>query len=295
MSKPNVYEEITNQIIAKLEQGTIPWHKPWKSSAHRPKNLISQEPYSGINAFITHLQNYSCPYWLTYKQAESLGGNIKRGEKGTKIVYWSRIQRESVSDSGEIQDDSFSFLKTFVVFNFEQTEGIDLKKAWILPEDKRTEIEKLAECEAIIEAFTDKPTIDQRDSDQACYSPVLDMVRMPLQSRFTSDQEYYSVLFHELTHSTGHKNRLNRKGFMETVAFGSQDYSFEELVAEFGAAFLCGQAGIVPKTIDNSAAYIQSWLKVLKKDSKMLVKAAGQASKAADYILGTKSQKRGES
>lgn len=285
MKKISPYEEITNEIIKKLESGVIPWKKPWKSSAHAPKNLISLKPYQGINAFITSLQGHGSPYWLSFKQCQDLGGKIKAGEKGTKIVFWSAFNKDVIQDNGDIEKESFGFLKTFVIFNIEQTENIKIKPHLLTVEDIRTDAERIESCENVVSGYKNAPKIESTNQNQAYYRPSSDVVNIPDQKRFISDQDYYSVLFHELSHSTGHSKRLARKGIEQVSFFGSHEYSFEELVAEFGAAFLCGHAGIETKTIDNSASYIQSWLKVLKKDSKMLVSAASQAQKAANHIL----------
>lgn len=290
--KKDVYAIITEQIIKKLETGVVPWHKPWSTQASAPKNLVSLKPYQGINAIVTHMQGFLSPYWMTFKQCQELGGNVKQGEKGTPIVYWNigKTQKEN-KNSGELEDKSFAFLKYFTVFNLDQTEGIKLSDKFNPKLDLRTEVEKIEICENIVKGYLKAPQINIKPSNRACYSPSLDVVEMPEQKQFQKDEMFYSVLFHELTHSTGHKSRLNRTGIVDLAGFRSHSYSFEELIAEFGAAFLSGHAGIETKTLDESASYIKSWLEVLKKDSKMLVKAAGQAQKAANLILNIKSEK----
>ena len=276
-----VYEIVTEQIINKLEQGTVPWHQPW-IGGQEPMNLISKKPYRGINSFLLACAGYVSPYWVSYKQAQDLGGNVKKGEKSTLVVFWKPINVKTNDE--EITEKTIPFLRYYRVFNIEQCENIDIKKIPI--SDARQNFQPLEQCEIVINGMPNKPTIQYREQ-QAYYHPNNDFVNMPRQDTFKNDETYYSTLFHELTHATGHKSRLDRHQKNKcSHHFGSQDYSKEELVAEMGAAFLCGHCQIENKTIDNSAAYIGSWLKRLKDDVKLVVLAAAQAQKAADYILG---------
>ena len=276
---PSTYDAITEQLIKQLEAGKIPWRKPWTSSL--PVNLKSQKPYRGINVFLLAFQGYASPYWLTYKQADSIGGNVKRGEHGTKIAFWkiSEYRRQN-AETGEVADkDSKSvLLRHYTVFNVAQCEGLpDFGTGRVL--------NPIAECESVVAAMPNAPAIVQDGS--AWYRPSTDSVGIPARNAFDSAEAYYATLFHELTHSTGHKSRLNR--FEETSAdhqFGSESYSKEELVAEMGAAMLCGLTGIAPQIIGNSAAYLQTWITRLKSDSRLIISAASAAQKAADHILG---------
>jgi antirestriction protein ArdC len=278
--KKSVAEIITEQIIERLEAGTIPWRKPWTPLAGpgAPRNLITGKPYRGINTFILACQSFSCPYWLTFKQAQDKGGNIRRGEKGTAVVFWRWVEVED-ADTGE--DKSIPFMRHYTVFNLEQTEGIEAPPSPITIEKPFNPIQT---AEELVAAMPHRPEI-RHSGNQAYYRPSHDFVNMPPQSTFHQEEGYYCTLFHELTHSSGHSSRLSRKGVTECTGFASHEYSKEELVAELGAAFLCAETGIEQTTIDNSAAYIQSWLKELKNDKTMVILAAGQAQKAADFIM----------
>jgi len=278
--KMKVYEIITDRIMEKLEQGCVPWHKPWAGNSEYQKNLITKKEYRGINVFILSCAGYASPYWLTYKQAKELGGNIQKGEKGSPVVFWKWLEKKSDDET----EEKIPMLRYYTVFNVCQTEGIDEKK---IPElaIKYNELEKIEICEQVIARMPKRPEIVHKEQ-RAYYRPSNDTLNMPLFESFDDAEKFYSVIFHELTHSTGHQSRLNRKGITEIAAFGSKEYSKEELVAEMGAAFLCGHCQIENKTIDNSAAYIKSWLSKLHDDKKMVVVAAAQAQKAADFILG---------
>ena len=279
-----VYEIITERIMEKLEKGEIPWHKPW-TAADWPKNLVSKKEYRGINVFLLGCQKYSNPYWVSFKQAGELGGSIKAGEKSTMVVFWKQFSvKDKDSEGTEGKEKQIPLLRYYRVFNVDQCEGLEGKVPEI--ENKR-EFQPLEICEKILEGMPNKPEIKFQEP-RAYYTPIEDFVNMPKPETFDSEEFYYSVLFHELGHSTGHEKRLGRKKMGEWTNFGSEKYSKEELVAEMTAAFLCGKSGIENQTIDNSASYIQSWLKVLKNDPKMVVLAAAQAQRAADYIQDIK-------
>src|ERR1022692_536573 len=276
---PTVPEIITESVLKQLEQGVAPWRKPWATSI--PRNLISKKPYRGLNVFLLATQGYGSPYWLTFNQAKQLGAHVRQGEKSTLVSFWksSEYAKEN-HDTGETESKTSVLLRYYRVFNVEQCEGL---KA--LHGDEHKPVQPLAECEAIANRMPNPPRIEQHS--QAFYRPSADIVGMPSRSCFESPEGYYSTLFHELTHSTGHKSRLNR--FEENSTdhqFGSESYSKEELIAEMGAAMLAGMAGISQATLSNSASYLQSWIKRLKSDSRLIISAASNAQKAADYILG---------
>jgi len=276
----NVYEVITDRIIDRLEQGTVPWHQPW--SAERPKNLVSKKEYRGINVFLLGAGRYSQPYWLTFRQAKQLGGHVKKGEKSTPVVFWKWFDYVQEGDDGEPETKQRPMLHYYRVFNVSQCEGIDESK---IPSLTTRTFEPIERAEEVVQGMPQRPII-QHETPQAFYRPSADVVNMPAAELFRSDEEYYSTLFHELTHSTGHESRLNRLDTDKLAAFGSRDYSQEELVAEMGSAFLCGHCGIAERIIDNSAAYIQGWLRRLRNDKRLVVFAAAQAQKAADFVLG---------
>ena len=272
-AKTDVYAVITDRIIAQLEAGTVPWRKTWTAKAQMPKNLISGKTYRGINIFLLGCQNYESPFWLTYKQAIDKGGKVRKGEKGSPCVFWSLVD---VQDKETDTTKKLPFLRYYTVFNSSQIEGLG-------------EIQTPAETEEnsipqeIIDNMQNAPVI-KHGFTKACYIPSLDEVRMPDPSKFVGMPEYFSVAFHELTHSTLHATRCNRKQ-TGTIQHGDENYAREELVAEMGAAFLCAETGISAPVIENQASYIASWLKALNNDKKLIVNAAGAAQRAVDYIL----------
>jgi antirestriction protein ArdC len=285
----SVYEIITARIVQQLEAGVAPWHKPWKTRgrAALPRNVISRHEYRGINLWILLSSGFSSPYWLTFKQARDLGGYIRKGEAGLPVVYWKFGTRE-VQDGDEIIEKPSVLCRYYTVFNFEQCEGVPPPAEDVI---SNPEISPIDACDQVVNGWTGRPNI-QHAGDRASYSKSLDCIRISRIEEFDSAEEYYSTLFHELTHSTGHRARLNRSTLMESELFGDENYSREELVAEMGAAFLCGFAGIENLTINNSSAYLQSWLDVLKADSRMVLIAASQGQKAVDLILGNSPQRQ---
>ena len=272
----STYEIVTEAIIKQLQSGIAPWRKPWRTEM--PANLASKKEYRGINVFLLSSLGYGSRYWLTYRQAQTLGGSVRKGEHGSKVVFWKIDEyRKEDKETGETENRKSILLRYYTVFNLEQCEGIQS------PEPTRV-IAPLEQCETIVNSMPNRPGFEQ--DARAFYRPSTDTVGVPARSAFDSAEEFYSTLFHELTHSTGHPSRVGREGIMEHNPFGSDDYSTEELVAEMGAAMLCGVAGIQSRTLDNSASYLQSWINRLRSDSRLIVSAASQAQKAADYILG---------
>lgn len=272
--KSIAYEAVYNQIIAEMDKGNIPWKKPWNCPP--PQNAKTSRLYSGVNFFLLSFSNFADNRWVTYKQATDLGGKVKAGEKSKQIVFWNIMSFEE--DSGKKK--SIPLLKYFNVFNVEQVDGLNIE-----PLAKR---EKVLKAEEVIEGYKNKPKV-QHIGNRACYSPSTDVVSMPHMEHFNSENEYYSVYFHELIHSTGLEKRLNRKGVVNFDTFGTEQYSEEELVAEFGAAFLCSACGI-DNTLQNSAAYIKGWREKFKSDPSIIVHAASKAQAAANYILNIESE-----
>jgi len=274
-----VYEVITDRILESLKQGVVPWRMPWNKT-DAPKNLQSGKPYRGVNVFLLSAMRYGSPYFLTYKQCAARGGQVRKGEKGCPVIFW-KVGDSKTVDPKTGKPGRYFILRYYTVFNVEQCDGIEA------PAPTRTDkvFEPIEECEKIVRAYKTLPHIDH-GGDRACYSPSFDRISMPNKEKFEGEEEYYSTLFHELVHSTGHESRLSRDGIMNPIRFASHDYSFEELVAECGAAFLCGHAGIIDHTIDNSAAYIANWASKLRSEPKWIVEAASKASKASDYIMG---------
>jgi antirestriction protein ArdC len=285
----NVYQVITDRILQSLADGVVPWRKPWGTAT--PKNLVSGREYRGVNVFLLGAAPFESPWWLTFNQARSLGGTVMKGERGTPVVFWKPIEQGSMATRPEedgAERDRWFVLRYFTVFNVAQCQGIEAP-----PSVAERAFDSIEQCERIVAGFEGRPRIVLGGSG-ACYVPALDEVRMPVREAFSSPPEYYSTLFHELSHSTGAAHRLARKGVIDRARFGSHDYSQEELVAECGAAFLCAEAGIENRTLDNSAAYIASWSKVLKSEPRWIVHAAAQAAKAADLILGRASKSERE-
>ncbi len=274
MTNAEVYESVTARILECLNSGVVPWRKPWAVSS--PRNLSSGHVYKGINQILLSCTAFSSPYWVTLNQARQLGGKIKLGARGTPIVFWKVYEKET--RTGEI--DKRFVLKRFTVFNAEQTDGIYIPS---LEEPKTFNV--IDDCERVVRSFENGPSVEH-GGGRACYVPSQDKILMPPKPAFTSSEEYYSTLFHEFVHSTGASHRLARKGVTDPSGFAGHEYSFEELVAECGAAFLCAHAGIAPATITNSAAYIASWAKQLRHEPKWILNAASQAARAADLILG---------
>lgn len=291
----DIYQEVTETVIKALEEGTVIWQCSWNQSGF-PKNFLTNTLYRGWNVFILNFHAFKCSYptsnYLTYKQAIQLGGGIKKGEKGVKIIYWATINKKDDNNdgNGEVKEKDEKKAvklvpKVYTVFNIAQTEGI---KYEVAEQVKLTSFEKIENCENLIKGMPLPPMINF-NGDMAYYHLLNDMVVVPPLSKSISAEEYYSTLFHELAHSTGHSKRLNRKELLEHDGFGKTNYAKEELTAEMTAAYLCAIAGISQPTIANSAAYIDSWLKALKNDKSLIIKAASQAQKAADYILSLNS------
>ena len=273
MAKNAAYDAVYNQIIDKMSKGDIPWRKAWTGA--NPRNGKTGHKYSGINMFILSMSGYADQRWYTYKQATELGGQVKKGEKSTSVIFWTMFNTED--DNGKSK--TVPVLRYFNVFNHEQIEGL---------KSDDTPQESIVDAEKLIEGYMGKPAT-LYGSSFAAYSPSQDRVTMPSREQFNTIDEFYGTLFHEYAHSTGHKDRLNRKTLTESTKFGSDVYSEEELVAELTSAFLCNHAGI-DNTIDNSAAYIKGWMKAFKDNPKMIVQAASKAQKAADYILGVSAE-----
>lgn len=269
----SVYEIVTNKIIEKLEKGVVPWRKPWVNGT--AVNWMTEKPYRGVNTLLLDAGEYA-----TYKQIEKAGGKVKKGEKSHIVVFWKWLEVEDKDAEKEGVTKNVPMLRYYRVFEINtQVEGLSSKR-----KELSFDHDPMGEGEKIKGGYMDAPTFSFKRGG-AYYQPFPDHINVPPMKDFPEIEKYYSTLFHEMIHSTGHADRLNRTGVKKVAAFGSEDYSKEELVAEMGAAMLCGVAKIDNSTIDNSAAYVQSWLRALKNDKRLVVTAAAQAQKAADYIL----------
>ena len=282
----DIYAEVTARIIAELEEGRLPWVQPWgragTTSPGLPRNAISDRAYSGINVLIlwgaVMEHGYPSQSWLTYRQAEGAGGNVKKGERGTTVVYADRFtpekEKQRARQTGH-EAKAIPFLKRFTVFNVAQCEG--LRPGLAADPAPLPERQIVPVAEAVIAASG----VDFRiGGKEAFYVPSEDFVQVPPQPAFFEQINYYRTALHELTHATGLVSRLDRK-FMNGI--GGKDYAREELVAEMGSAFLCAALGIEPTV--RHADYLAHWLEVLREDNRAIFRAASQASKAADWIL----------
>lgn len=285
----DIYGIITDRLVAEMESGIIPWHKPWVGGVNAPVKHISGEPYSLLNQLLLGEPGE----YLSYKQCQNEGGHVKKGAKSRIVVFWTMLQRDKKDKDGHVvigkdgnpAKETIPFLKYSNVFHIRDCEGI--KPKWGEDISGKSEVEASAEAEEIATTYLDREKITLRHLEQgrAYYSPATDSITLPLMKQFTASAEYYSTLFHEMTHSTGHPSRLNRLD--KAAAFGNEEYSKEELCAELGAAFLLSHVGIeTPESFKNNAAYLQNWLKALKNDKRMIVSAAGKAEKAVNFILG---------
>ena len=291
--KKDVYQIITDLVIDRLEKGNIPWKQPWNAFGPA-SNYLTKKPYQGINFFILNSLAHEYPFYLTFKQASDLGGKVKKGSKSIPVTYWNFIytdketkKRISLEEAKKLPSNRVvksAFLKYYSVFNISDVEGVDFK----FSESLIKENSSIEGCERIINNMPSPPKVQHQGKD-AYYSPLKDFINMPEMKFFRNSETYYSILFHELTHSTGHAKRLARTEIIKNQAFGSDSYSKEELTAEMGACFLTNFAGIQSEdTVEHSAAYIENWLSVFKNDKKFVIEAAGKAQKAVDYILNIK-------
>ncbi len=296
-SRRDVYADVTNRMIAALEAGTVPWHKPWRPGAGRPRSMSTGQPYRGVNVLLLGLtageRGYASPWWGTFRQVQDRGGNVRRGENrengrgATQVVLWRDVEskREIDPDTGEPK--RYGYYTSFSVFNAEQCEGLG---AEFYPQPRQpSELEVIAAAEEITAGYLaapGAPTLEHDGGNRAYYVPAQDAIHLPVPGAFDSGPHYYATTFHELAHSTGHATRLNRPGITDKGSeFGCGDYSHEELVAEMGAAMLAAQAGTDENVFDNSASYVASWLHRLEDDKKLVIPAAREAMAAADRVL----------
>ena len=292
IGRDNIYREITEKIIADLERGIVPWVQPWTSTKQLcplglPVNGLTRRSYSGINILLLwsalEERGFASPYWVTFKQCIAMGGSVRKGEKGTHVYFADKFvpqkEKARVAETGD-EPNSIAFLKRYTVFNAVQCDG--LPKGLIAGPAANTERQIVPEAGALIGATGADFRIG---GDQAFYVPSEDFIRIPNQTAYSDQINYYRTAFHELGHWTGHKTRLDRN---LTTKFGTVDYAREELVAEMATAFVCASLGIVPTV--RHADYIGNWLQVLKEDARAIVKAASLASKACDFILAFKAE-----
>lgn len=288
----NIYEEITNRILAEMEKGIIPWQRPWICTNGAVSHQTGK-PYSLLNQILltsddkdNECDNHQVKEYLTFKQVKDAGGNVKKGEKSKFVVFWKMYQREKVKENGEKEIEEIPTLKFYHVFEVDQCEGINRK--W--SEENRPHLDPVEKAETIVTQYFNKESCNLiiHRTNRAYYSPSTDTVNVPQMTQYGIVSEYYSTLFHEMIHSTGAKTRLDR--FQQgSLSFGSSTYSKEELVAELGAAFLLNKAGVdCKKAFRNSVGYLQGWSRALKEDKRLFVSAASKAEAAVNYIINGK-------
>jgi antirestriction protein ArdC len=280
-SRKDIEQEITDLVIKQLQDGKVPWKKPWSAKGFMPTSMTTGKTYSGINLLLLSIlgADHSSPYWITYREAQKRGGFIRQGEKGVPIIKWSKYTRKDANG----QDVDAFFMKQFTVFNIDQTANV---KVPVMPQVDFSSIDE--GVQSIIDSYATRPEIYHSIQDRAYYSPLTDAIHLPKKEMFTSAEEYALTLTHELIHSTGHESRLNRFNTDESIpTFGSAVYAKEELVADIGATMMLAQVGVQVE-LDNTASYLAGWLQALQNDSSLIVQASAKAQKAVDYILGAK-------
>lgn len=285
----DAYEVVTNKLIEVMESGQIPWRRQWNSvyKDGPPMNATSGNKYRGSNIFLLSLAPFTCNRWVTFKQAKSIGGKVRKGQKAWPVVFWRFFEKKG-KDGKPVLDrfgkpEKIPMLRYYMVFNLEQCDGIEIPKN----EDySPIDFTPISRCEGVLREMPQRPEISHGHTG-ACYLPTQDRVEMPDQDTFKTEEAYYETTFHELAHATGHKSRLGRD---LSGTFGSAPYAREELVAEITASLLCAHCHIDRATIENSAAYLQSWMRKLRDDKRLFVTAAGRAAKAADFVLGNQEQ-----
>ena len=285
-SQVEIRESITNRIIESLTTpGKLPaWRRPWGDGVNcgMPANAMSKKSYRGVNVLLLSCQPFQSRWWATYRQWRDLGCQVRKGEHGTRIVFWRRVEREVVNDAGEVEKDEYLLLREYCVFSVEQCEGKGVEKFLVRPgTEGNKDFVDFGPAEEAIQATG----ADIRfGGNKAVYYPGPDFIQMPVKSAFESEQDYYGTAFHELGHWTGHESRLDRLN--KNAKFGDMAYSFEELCAELAGAFACNELGI-PQSDDlsNHQAYLAHWLGILQQDHGAILRAAGQASRAVDFIL----------
>lgn len=285
MASTNIYQMVTDRIIEQMNAGVVPWHQPWVGGAAMAISYTTRKTYSMLNQLLLGKPGE----WLTWNQIQAKGGRVNPGAKSRFCVYCQPVEKEQYDpETGETKPDTYLLLKWYRVFHIDDTQGIPSLCTTVTPGSSLSPIEQ---AEKAIENYLSSEEglrfCNDKESAGAYYSPSQDMVVVPMLSQYALTEEYYSTTFHEFTHSTMHEKRCNRQSEGRFSRFGDAAYSREELVAEIGSAMICNRLGIEhEKAFQNSAAYIQSWLKALKNDNKMIVWAAKKAEEAARYILG---------
>jgi antirestriction protein ArdC len=294
--KPDLYQVITDKVIALLEAGTVPWQRPWNQYG-LARNYATGHVYTGINAFLLNFfPAFDVPFYMTYKQAQALGGQVRKGAKAETVYFFKTLYKDAdgknlkPTQAAQLQASdktvkAIPMPRTFHLFNIADIDGIEFD----IPEVGNNPSAPIAACDDFVNRLQAVPEIHHKDLNRAFYAPKADEINMPPLPRFNSPETYYKTLFHEVTHSTGHTSRLSRPGItlpMEQRVPGSESHAHEELIAELGAVYLCHHAGISRQPLqENAAAYIDSYLGLLKNDKRFLFQASSQAQKAVNFLL----------
>ena len=289
MSKQDIYQRVTNEMITALEKGTPPWRKPWKGSNDGDSHLLGLPlrsngvPYSGVNIVLLWAakeeNDYTSNRWMTYQQAKEVGGQVRKGEKGTTIVYANKFTKTESDADGKETEKQIAFLKTYTVFNVGQVDGLPENLQETVSPPPEEESGRIEQLETFYRAL---PATVHHAGNRAYYNIGTDRIVLPPFTAFTTPEAYYAVRGHETIHWTGHKTRLEREGLGKR--YGTKSYAFEELIAELGASFLCAAQGIYHATRDDHASYLGEWLSLLKDDKKVIFRAAAEAQRAVSYV-----------
>lgn len=289
----DIYAHVTDKIIAELENGVLPWHKPWNAehAAGRITRPLRHNgiPYNGINILMLWSsaldEAYSSPFWLTFKQAKAMGAHVRKGEQGSPVVYANSITRTEETDAGEEVERTIPFLKSYTVFNAEQVDGLP-EHYTALPDPVLDPVQRIEHADRY---FANVGADIRHGGNRAYYAIGSDYIQMPPFVSFRDAESYIATLAHEATHWTRHGSRLDRD--LGRKVHGDEGYAKEELVAELGAAFLSADLGITPNVRDDHASYIASWLEVLKNDKRAIFSAAAHAQRAVDFLHGLQDRK----
>ena len=288
MNRADVYEYVTDRMVERLEQGEIPWINIRAKPLLSARSFTTGKQYRGVNAFLLTMANGASPFWATFNTVKEAGGTVKKGSKSQIAVFWKMLEgKEVCPDTGEKKH--YPVLRYYNVFSLDDVEGVECPLL-----DETNIADPDAAAEAIIAGYTDKPAIAFGQSGRAFYSTADDRIAMPQRSHFISPSAYYRTFFHELIHSVGAKGRLNRWPELDTQNFGREEFGFEELVGELGAAMPLAHAGLYEDMEEKSASYLSNWKQALQADSRLIVKAAGAAQKAVDWILNTHAEQHSE-
>ena len=278
----DAYALVIARVLDALSTGTAPWRRPWHLTSGPPANALTGRAYRGVNVVLLGLSPYRDHRWMTFRQALELGGNVRKGERSTEVVFWKPLDLPAKGD-GEGEARRVPLLRLYRVFNAEQCEGLSLP--CVGPDREARRRERIPRAEGVLRFMPDPPSV-REGCRGAWYAPLSDEVGIPAMSVFASPDAYYATLFHELGHATGHPRRLARLGVEGTFELGSPAYAREELVAELASAFACAAIGLDGSLTENSAAYVAGWLRALTADPRAFVVAAGQAQRAAEWIFG---------